>query len=51
MAAGGEPVVFKTKLDHIPEHWGIKRNLLKMTVELGFTVKAVSQDMVFNYSY
>ena len=47
MAAGGEAVVFKTKLDHIPEHQSIKRNLMKMIVELGFTAKAVSQDTVF----
>ena len=47
MVAGGEAVLFKTKLDHIPKCQSIKRNLMKMIVELGFTVKAVSQDLVF----
>ena len=47
MAAGGEAVVFKTKLDHIPKCQSIKRNLMKMIVKLGFTVKDVSWDMVF----
>ena len=47
MAAGGEPIVFKPKLDRIPEHRAIKRNLMKTIVEIGFTVKSVSQGMVF----
>ena len=47
MVADGEAVAFKTKLGHIPEHQSIKRNLMKMIVELGFTVKAVSWDTVF----
>ena len=50
MAAGGEPIVFKTKLDRIPERQAIKRNLMKTIVEIGFTVKAVSRDS-FYYSY
>ena len=47
MVAGGEPVLFKTKLDRIPECQAIKIKLMKTIVEIGFTVKAVSQDMVF----
>ena len=47
MVAGGEPILFKTKLDRIPECQAIKTKLMKTIVEIGFTVKAVSQDMVF----
>ena len=47
MVAGGEPVLFKTKLDRIPECQAIKMKLMKTIVEIGFTVKAVSRDTVF----
>ena len=46
-AAQGNDVVWKSKLDRIPECRAIKKGLTSVIIELGFTIKAVSFDMSF----
>lgn len=48
--AEGE-VDFKHKLDRLLEHSGIKKELMKLIVELGFMIKAVSSIYGSYYTY
>ena len=47
-AAQGNDVVWKSKLDRIPQHRAIKKGLMSVIIELGFTIKTVSFDMSFS---
>ena len=47
-AAQGNDVVWKSKLDRILECRAIKKGLMSVIIELGFTIKAVSFDMSFS---
>ena len=47
-AAQGNNVVWKSKLDRIPECRAINKGLMSVIIELGFTLKAVSFDMSFS---